>query len=69
VASVDWWSAGGWRLDLLCRDAIPTLAGLALAQQYVTQGFIIAGRRPFGQGLEERMVTAAIFALLHMREV
>jgi membrane protease YdiL (CAAX protease family) len=62
------WSEGGWRLDLLwSRPRYLLLPVWALAQQYVTQGFI--NRRAqtvFGRGWQSVLVTASIFALLHM---
>ena len=62
------WSAGGWRLSLLwSRPRYLLLPFWALAQQYVTQGFI--NRRAqtvFGKGWKSVLITASIFALLHM---
>jgi len=62
------WSKGGWHLDLLwSRPRYLLLPVWALAQQYVTQGFI--NRRAqtvLGRGWKSVLVTAAIFALLHM---
>ena len=62
------WSEGGWRLDLLwSRPRYLLLPVWALAQQYVTQGFI--NRRAqtvLGRGWKSVLVTASIFALLHM---
>jgi membrane protease YdiL (CAAX protease family) len=65
------WSAGGWRLGLLwSRPRYLLLPVWALAQQYVTQGFI--NRRAqtvLGKGWKSILVTAAIFALLHMAKL
>jgi hypothetical protein len=62
------WSEGGWRLDLLwSRPRYLLLPVWALAQQYVAQGFI--NRRAqtvFGKGWKSVLITASIFALLHM---
>ena len=62
------WSEGGWRLDLLwSRPRYLLLPVWALAQQYVAQGFI--NRRAqtvLGKGWKSVLVTASIFALLHM---
>ena len=62
------WSAGGWRLDLLwSRPRYLLLPVWAFAQHYVTQGFI--NRRAqivFGRGWKSVLVTASVFALLHM---
>ena len=62
------WSAGGWRLGLLwSRPRYLLLPVWALAQQYVMQGFI--NRRAqmvLGRGWKSVLVTASIFALLHM---
>lgn len=62
------WSAGGWRFSLLwSRPRYLLLPVWALAQQYVTQGFI--NRRAqmvFGKGWKSVLITASIFALLHM---
>ena len=62
------WSAGGWHLDLLwSRPRYLLLPVWALAQQYVAQGFI--NRRAqiiFGRGWKSVLVTASLFALLHM---
>lgn len=62
------WSKGGWHLDMLwSRPRYLLLPVWALAQQYVCQGFI--NRRAqtvFGKGWKSVLVTASIFALLHM---
>ncbi len=62
------WSAGGWRLGLLwSRPRYLLLPFWALTQQYITQGFI--NRRAqtvLGKGWKSVLVTASIFALLHM---
>ncbi|MEK6335158.1 MAG: CPBP family glutamic-type intramembrane protease [Acidobacteriota bacterium] len=62
------WSAGGWRFGLIwSRPRYLLLPVWALAQQYVTQGFI--NRRAqtvFGKGWKSVLITASIFALLHM---
>lgn len=62
------WSEGGWRWELLwSRPRYLLLPIWALAQQYVTQGFI--NRRAqtvFGRGWKSVLITASIFALLHM---
>lgn len=62
------WSAGSWRLELLwSRPRYLLLPVWALAQQYVTQGFI--NRRAqivLGRGWKSVLVTASLFALLHM---
>ena len=62
------WSQGGWHLALLwSRPRYLLLPVWALAQQYVTQGFI--NRRAqtvFGRGWKSVLLTASIFALLHM---
>lgn len=62
------WSEGGWRLELLwSRPRYLLLPLWALAQQYIAQGFI--NRRAqavFGQGWKSILLTASIFALLHM---
>jgi hypothetical protein len=62
------WLANGWQLEkLLARPRYLLLPVWALAQQYVTQGFI--NRRAqivFGKGWRSVVVVASIFALLHM---
>jgi hypothetical protein len=62
------WSTGGWRLDLLwSRPRYLLLPVWAFAQHYVTQGFI--NRRAqivFGRGWKSVLITASVFALLHM---
>jgi len=63
------WSAGGWRLDLLwSRPRYLLLPVWALAQQYVTQGFI--NRRAqtvLGRGWKSVLVTAAILLFFTCR--
>lgn len=62
------WFAGGARVEtLLSRPRYLLLPLWALAQQYVTQGFL--NRRAqivFGKGWRSVLVVASIFALLHM---
>lgn len=62
------WSAGGWRLSLLwSRPRYLLLPVWALAQQYVTQGFINRrAQTALGKGWKSVLITGAIFALLHM---